>query len=97
LILSIKSYVLNPRDINFDFIKKYLKNYKRIDRILKDPNYILNLDVVINNYTDCLIIKLCYLASLIHNNYSKFIIHAIIYNDKYWYIVYRKNIIYLFI
>ncbi|KAG4082871.1 hypothetical protein H8356DRAFT_1351908 [Neocallimastix lanati (nom. inval.)] len=44
--------IIDPQDINFDFIKKYLKNYKRIDRILKDPNYILNLDVVINNYTD---------------------------------------------
>ncbi|KAL6592819.1 hypothetical protein LY90DRAFT_520022 [Neocallimastix californiae] len=93
----IKSYVLNPGDINYDFIKKYLKNYKRIDRILKDPNYILNLDVVINNYTDCFIIKLCYLASLIHNNYSKFIIHTLIYFDEYWYnIVYRKNQIVFF-
>ena len=80
----IKSYVLNPGDINYDFIKKYLKNYKRIDRILKDPNHILNLNIDINNYTDCLIIKLCYLASIIHNNYSKFLIYVLIYYDQYW-------------
>jgi len=38
----IESYTLNPGEINYDFINKYLRNYNRIDRILKDPNYILN-------------------------------------------------------
>ncbi|KAL6592782.1 hypothetical protein U3516DRAFT_852835 [Neocallimastix sp. 'constans'] len=88
----IESYELNPGDINFDFINKYLRNYKNIDRILKDPNYILNIDIVINNYTDCLIIKLCYLASLIHNKYSKFIIQVLIFYDEYWHsISYRDD------
>ena len=88
----IESYELNPGDINFDFINKYLRNYKKIDRILKDPNYILNIDIVINNYTDCLIIKLCYLASLIHNKYSKFIIQVLIFYDEYWHsISYRDD------
>ncbi|KAL6625976.1 hypothetical protein LY90DRAFT_674750 [Neocallimastix californiae] len=88
----IESYELNPGDINFDFINKYLRNYKKIDRILKDPNYILNIDIVINNYTDCLIIKLCYLASLIHNKCSKFIIQVLIFYDEYWHsISYRDD------
>ena len=80
----INSYVLIPGDINFNFFKKFLNSYKKIDRILKDPNHILNLNIDINNYTDCLIIKLCYLASIIHNNYSKFLIYVLIYYDQYW-------------
>ncbi|KAL6612885.1 hypothetical protein U3516DRAFT_548781 [Neocallimastix sp. 'constans'] len=88
----VDSYILIPGDINFDFVNIYLSSYRKIDRILKDPNYILNLNININNYTDCLIIKLCYLASLIHNNYSKFIIYVLIYHDQYWYsIIYRNN------
>jgi len=55
-----------------------------IDRILKDPNYILSLNLDFDNYTECLIIKLYYLVLLIHNIYSKFLIHILIYYDYYW-------------
>jgi len=88
----VDSYILNPGDINYNFVNLYLKNYKKIDRILKDPNYILSLNLDFDNYTECLIIKLCYLVSLIHNNCSKFLIYILIYYDDYWHdIRYIKN------
>ena len=63
-------------------IKNFLTNYKKVDRILKDPNYILNLDIEINSYYELFVIKMCYIVSLIYNNSSRFIIHVLMYYEN---------------
>ncbi|KAG4081824.1 hypothetical protein H8356DRAFT_969070 [Neocallimastix lanati (nom. inval.)] len=93
-ILSYKDkYYENYTNIyKFVFIKNYLRKYKEIDKILKDPNYVLSLKIDISNYNELLIIKLCYIASLIYNRANKFIIYVLMYYDcKRFYIKLRNN------
>ncbi|ORX54248.1 hypothetical protein BCR36DRAFT_410791 [Piromyces finnis] len=56
-------------DNNTDGVNDKDESYYRGYKILKDPNYILSLKLEFDNYTECFMIKLCYLASLIHNKY----------------------------
>ena len=76
---------------NFSFVKHYLNDINKINEILKDPNYILNLNLNIKNYIELLIIKICYIISLIHNKVDKFIIYVLIYNINKTYKIYYIN------
>ncbi|ORX73461.1 hypothetical protein BCR32DRAFT_249944 [Anaeromyces robustus] len=82
------------------FVEKYLYNFDSLDKILNDPKYILNLiDEYSNNKIFILLIKLSYVISLLHNNYSSFIISLLVkrlgirvyLKDKYLYFKYSNS------
>jgi len=58
------------------FSKDILTNNIEVENILNDSNYIFTLDINFNK--EVLLIQICYIISLIHNNYNKFIIMYLI-------------------
>jgi len=89
------------------FYKIILCDNNKIEKILKNPNYILNIkfEELVNDpnerlnlyykkssqFNFKLIIKLCYIASLVYNNKPDFLIHLLCYDINPAFIKYTQN------
>ncbi|ORX41564.1 hypothetical protein BCR36DRAFT_467685 [Piromyces finnis] len=80
---------------NLYFVKKYLKEYNELEKILSDPEYILsqNIEICINEYY---VMLFCCSISMIHNNFNYFIIKALLYNifDSSYFDVLDKKLVF---
>jgi len=76
-------YSFEPKIELYRYINKFknifLNDINTINKILENPEYILEAaKKYISNYDMCILIKLCYIISLCHNNGSPFIILTLI-------------------
>jgi len=101
---SINSYNIVYDDIDIielkkiyelSFIKKYLNNYNELDKILYNPEYVVNMNYKTNINVEYIIMKFTYIISLIHNKTNNFIIHVLLNYYNIYNIKYKNNLLLL--
>ena len=102
---SIKSY----NNINYDniditiiekikelpFVKKYLGNYNEINKILNNPEFIVNINFETKSNVEYIIMKFTYIISLIHNKTKDFIIYVLLNYYNQFNINYKNHKLYI--
>ena len=71
-----RNNIFKKKEEKIRFAKHVLKDSDKINLLLQDPNYIFTLNL--NYKKEVLLIRICYIISLIHNNYNYFIINYFI-------------------